>query len=266
MVGQSAVLAVIGGGNMGTALVQGLLRSGRQADSITVCEVSRERRNVLANMLGGVRVTDVVSACSEAVIAVKPADVDGAIRAATAAGATRLVSIAAGVRLAALQKSSGTAVRVIRAMPNTPATIGKGVTAFAASTGCSVADRTWANELLSSVGFTLEVDESMLDAFTGLVGSGPAYVFYVAEALREAAVAEGFDAETSAALVAKLLVGSAALLEHEPTKAAELRARVTSPNGTTAAGIAHLDEKHVRDALVDAVRAATRRSKQLGDA
>ena len=260
------MLAVIGGGNMGAALVHGLLRSGRKADSIVVCEVSPERRNELAGMFAGVRITDSVVSCSEAVIAVKPADVHGAVRAAAAAGATRLVSIAAGVRLAALQAAGGAAVRVIRAMPNTPATVGLSTTAFAASPACTENDRAWANELLSSVGFVVELDESMLDAFTGLAGSGPAYLFYVAEALREAAMAEGFDADSSAAIVAKMLVGSAALLEREPTRAAELRIRVTSPNGTTAAGIAELDARNVRDALFSAVRAATRRSKELGDA
>ena len=260
------MLAVIGGGNMGAALVHGLLRSGRKPDSIVVCEVVPTRRDELASMFGGVHVTDSVAACSEAVIAVKPADVDGAVRAAVAAGATRLVSIAAGVRLAALQSAGGAGVRVIRAMPNTPATVGLSTTAFAVSASCTENDRAWANELLTSVGFVVELDESMLDAFTGLAGSGPAYVFYVAEALREAAIAEGFDSDTSAAIVAKMLVGSAALLERHPTEAAQLRARVTSPNGTTAAGVAELDARNVRDALLRAVRAATRRSKELGDA
>ena len=120
--------------------------------------------------------------------------------------------------------------------------------------------------MLSCVGSVIEVEEAKLDAFTGLVGSGPAYAFYVAEALRDAAVAEGFDAETSAALVARVLLGAAVLLDREPLDAKALRARVTSPNGTTAAGIAALDERRVRDAFVAAVRAATARSKELGDA
>ena len=106
----------------------------------------------------------------------------------------------------------------------------------------------------------------MLDAFTGLIGSGPAYVFYVAESLQAAAVAEGFDEATSAKLVAQLLVGAAALLEREPQHARELRQRVTSPNGTTAAGVAALSDHKTHDAFVAAVRAATQRSKELGDA
>jgi len=119
--------------------------------------------------------------------------------------------------------------------------------------------------LLSSVGLVIEVQESMLDAFTGLVGSGPAYVFYVAGAMREAAVREGFDAATSATLVARVLVGAASLLEREPDAADELRRRVTSPNGTTAAGVAELDARRVSDAIVAAVHAATERSRELGD-
>jgi pyrroline-5-carboxylate reductase len=110
----------------------------------------------------------------------------------------------------------------------------------------------------------IEVDEAMLDAFTGLVGSGPAYVFYVAEALQAAGVAAGFDHQTSATLVAQLFTGAASLLQREPLHARELRERVTSPQGTTAAGISKLNEQRIADAIVAAVQAATQRSKELG--
>lgn len=259
-------LAVVGGGNMGAALVQGLLAAERDPSSIVVCETSAARREVLRGMFPRVEVRDSVPECTEAIIAVKPPDVPAACQAASAAGAVRVVSIAAGVRLSALQNACGTGVRVVRAMPNTPALVGLAATAMSAGSGCDDVDRAWARELLSCVGMVVEIEEPMLDAFTGLVGSGPAYAFYVAEALRDAAIAEGFDAETSAALVARVMLGAAALLDREPLDAKGLRERVTSPNGTTAAGIAKLDEEGVREAFMSAVRAATRRSKELGDA
>lgn len=264
--GQSATLVIVGGGNMGVALAQGLLRAGRSASDIVICEVNRDRQATLSAMIQGVQISENIPPCRDAVIAVKPGDVDTAIRDAVAAGAVRLVSIAAGVRLAALQRASGNDVRVVRAMPNTPATVGLAATAFAVSSTCTTEDRDWAFELLSSIGLVIEVDEARLDAFTGVVGSGPAYVFYLAEALRDAAIAEGFDADTSAALVARVLVGSAALLEREPSLATELRSRVTSPNGTTAAGVAQLEQRNVREAVAAAVRAAVKRSKELGNA
>jgi pyrroline-5-carboxylate reductase len=259
-------LVVVGGGNMGTALVQGLLAAERDPSSIVVCEMSAARRDVLRGMFPRVEVRDSVPRCSEAIIAVKPPDVPAACQAASAAGAVRVVSIAAGVRLSVLQQACGTGVRVVRAMPNMPALVGLAATAMSAGRGCDDADRAWARELLSCVGMVIEIEEPMLDAFTGLVGSGPAYAFYVAEALRDAAIAEGFDPDTSAALVARVMLGAAALLDRAPLDAKGLRERVTSPNGTTAAGIATLDEQGVRKAFVSAVRAATRRSKELGDA
>ena len=261
-----APLVIIGGGNMGAALAQGLIQSGHLQDTISICETSAQRRAELTKMFPKLSVVADVPSCREAVIAVKPPDACSAAKSVVAAGAERIVSIAAGVRIGALREACGDSVRIIRAMPNTPATVGRATTAISPSTECSVADRQWANDLLSSVGSVFEIPEAMMDAFTGLVGSGPAYLFYVAQALRDAAVAEGFDPQTSSKLVAKLLSGSAALLELQPDDAAELRARVTSPNGTTAAGVAALESHRVREAIIAAVRAATRRSKELGDA
>jgi pyrroline-5-carboxylate reductase len=263
---EQRTLVVVGGGNMGAALVQGLLTAGRDSSSLVVCETSAARREVLHSMFPHVGVSESVPACTEAIIAVKPADVAAACRAASAAGAVRVVSIAAGVRLSALQEACGTGVRVVRAMPNTPALVGLAATAMSAGAGCDESDREWARGLLATVGMVVEIEEQMLDAFTGLVGSGPAYAFYVAEALRDAAIAEGFSPEVSAALVARVMLGAAALLDREPLDAKGLRERVTSPNGTTAAGIAALDAQRVREAFVSAVRAATRRSNELGNA
>ncbi len=251
---------------MGSALVQGMLRAGHTAGDITIVEVNAGRRAELVDVFPVVNIAGVVPSCDEAIIAVKPSEVAGVCQAAVAAGAKRVVSIAAGVRIAALQAACGADVRVVRAMPNTPAIVGLAATAMAASATCTAADRSWARSLLETIGIVIEIDESMLDAFTGLIGSGPAYLFYVAESLQAAAVAEGFDQATSATLVAQLMVGAAALLEREPQHARELRERVTSPNGTTAAGVAALNEHHAHDAFIAAVRAAARRSRELGDA
>lgn len=258
-------LVIIGGGNMGAALVQGLLASGGGGGvDIRVVEVQARRRAELSTMFPSIAVDETVPPCRDVVVAVKPMDVEGACRDAVANGAQRVLSIAAGVSLATLGAACGEHVEVLRAMPNTPALVGRAVSALAARGTCSAEDRAWARSLLGSVGSVFELDEAMLDAFTGLVGSGPAYLFFVAEALGEAALAEGFDNETASVLVAQLMVGATALLEREPDGAASLRQRVTSPNGTTAAGIEVLERHEVRQAFVAAVRAAARRSKELG--
>ncbi|MGA1147918.1 MAG: pyrroline-5-carboxylate reductase [Ilumatobacteraceae bacterium] len=264
--GAVPVLVIIGGGNMGAALVEGALHAGRSPGEIIVVEAREDRRRELMRMFPGVEVTGAIPACGDVIVAVKPSQVAEVCTAAVARGASRIMSIAAGVRLAALQQASGEAVRVVRAMPNTPALVGMSATAVCVSANCDAADRSWARQLMEGMGIVVELDESLLDAFTGLIGSGPAYVFYLAESLYHAARAEGFDSVTSATLVSQLIAGSAALLQREPDGAERLRLRVTSPNGTTAAGVAQLEMHGVRDAIIKAVRAATARSKELGDA
>ena len=262
--GHDTTVAVIGGGNMGAALVGGLLRGGVAPSDVVVVETSAARRSDLAAQFPGVPVVAEVPRVDAVIVAVKPADVNAACSAARGAGATRLLSIAAGVTIASLEASCGADMRVVRAMPNTPALVGLAATAMAMSARADATVRDWARQMLESIGIVIEVDEAMLDAFTGLVGSGPAYLFYVAEALTDAAQAAGFDAATSATLIAQLFAGSSALLAREPNAAKDLRARVTSPNGTTAAGLAVLDREGVRDAIVAAVFAARKRSTELG--
>jgi pyrroline-5-carboxylate reductase len=255
---------IIGGGNMGAALLGGLLDSGvLDASAIAVVEVAALRRDELASLFPGVRIEETVPQCSGAVIAVKPADTPAAASAAAAAGAARLLSIAAGVRLATIEAGVGPDVAVVRAMPNTPALVRLGATAIAAGRTAGSGDVAWARKILEAVGNVDEVDEESLDAFTGVAGSGPAYVFLVAEALIEAAVAEGLEPEMAARTVRQLLLGSATLLDREgdPTR---LREMVTSPYGTTAAGLAVLGEHDLRGAFAAAVRAATARSRELG--
>jgi pyrroline-5-carboxylate reductase len=153
---------------------------------------------------------------------------------------------------------------VIRAMPNTPALIGAGASAIAPGSAASEEDLAWAEEVLGAVGVVVRVPESQLDAVTGLSGSGPAYVFLVAEALAEAGVLNGLPRATAETLAFQTLAGAARLLAEGETSAADLRAAVTSPGGTTAAGLAELERSGARAAFLDAVSAATRRSRELG--
>ena len=256
-------LAVVGGGNMGAALVGGLLRSGWAAGDLAVVEVSAERRAVLTEMFPGVTVAESVPPCAAALIAVKPYDVAAACADAVAAGATRILSIAAGISLAALQSASGSDVAVVRSMPNTPALVGEGAAGVCGGATTTDDDLAWAESILGAVGSTVRVPEGQLDAVTGLAGSGPAYLFLVAEALTDAGVLAGLSRAHSEELVRQLFVGSAALLAERGDPAA-LRAMVTSPGGTTAAGLRVLEEGAVRSAFLEAVMAATARSRALG--
>lgn len=249
---------------MGAALVGGLLAAQwATAAELVVVEVIATRRIELADLFPGVEAVAEVVPCDAALIAVKPGDVPGAVRVAVDAGATRILSIAAGVTLATLEAAAGDGVAVVRAMPNTPALVGQGAAAICAGSRATDADLDWAASILESVGTVVRVPESQLDAVTGLSGSGPAYLFLVAEALVDAGVLAGLARSVSEALVRQLLVGSAALLAERGDPAA-LRAMVTSPGGTTAAGLHALEQRAVRAAFVDAVAAATARSRELG--
>lgn len=262
-------LVIVGGGNMGAALLGGLVASGVvPADRLAIVEVVPERREALERSHPGVTVSDVVPPCDAAVIAVKPYDVAAAVTAAVTAGARRILSIAAGVPVAALQAAADAAgtdgvVAVVRSMPNTPALVGKGAAAICAGPHANEDDLVWAERVLGAVGSVVRVPEPQLDAVTGLAGSGPAYLFLVAEALVEAGVLAGLSRPVADALVRQLFVGSAALLDRgdEPSR---LRADVTSPGGTTAAGLRALEEHGVRAAFLDAVGRATERSRELG--
>jgi pyrroline-5-carboxylate reductase len=256
-------LAVVGGGNMGAALLGGMLQGGWKASDLAVVEVSAARAAQLGELFPGVAVSEHIPPCESAVIAVKPHDVPDACAAAVRAGATRLLSIAAGVGVDALQEAAGPEVAVVRSMPNTPSLVGEGAAAICGGQTAGDDDLAWAESILGSVGLVVRVPESQIDAVTGVAGSGPAYLFLVAEALIEAGVLAGLTRPTSEALVAQLFVGSAALLR-ERGRPADLRAMVTSPGGTTAAGLRVLEEHGVRSAFLEAVLAAAARSAELG--
>lgn len=256
-------LVIVGGGNMGSALLGGMLENGRDVGSLAVCEALPARRRALEGEFPGVAVGADVPPCDSAIIAVKPVDVPMATSAAVAAGASRILSIAAGVPIAKIQAAASAGVAVVRAMPNTPALVGRGASAIAGGPTAGDDDLAWAAEILGAVGTVDRVEEHQLDAVTALTGSGPAYLFLVAEALVDAAVAAGLSRPLASSLTTQLFVGSAALLAERGDPVA-LREMVTSPGGTTAAGLEALEARKLPTAIAEAVAAAAARSAELG--
>jgi pyrroline-5-carboxylate reductase len=256
---------------MGEALAVGLIDGGWEAATIAVAEVNPDRRRYLEGRLPDVRVVPTPSwAATDAevlVLAVKPADAVAALEscAEVLREGTLIVSIAAGVTLAALE-AAAPGRPIVRAMPNTGALVGKGAAAIAAGSSTTETDLEVAERVLGSVGIVVRVAEDHLDAVTGLSGSGPAYVFLVAEALIEAGVLVGLSRDVSDQLVRQTVLGAATLLTEGGESPEALRAAVTSPGGTTAAGLQVLESHGVRAAFLEAVAAATRRSNELGHA
>ena len=260
-----AKLVIVGGGRMGSALAAGLLRSGwASAEAIVVVEADSGRRELLAQDLPGVRVQADLVPADGFIVAVKPVDAQGACSSLQALGASRVLSIVAGLSLSRLESWLGSGAAVVRSMPNTPAVIGAGVSAISPGSNAGEADLLWAQELLGAVGTVVRVPESSLDAVTGLSGSGPAYVFLVAEAMIEAGVLAGLSREVSRELAVQTMAGSIRLLLESGEEPEVLRAQVTSPGGTTAAGLRTLEARGVRSAFLEAVMSAAERSRQLG--
>jgi pyrroline-5-carboxylate reductase len=257
-------LLIVGGGRMGEALLGGLLNAGRAPGELAIAEVAAPRRGELAAAYPGVTVAEAPVPAAAAVLAVKPPDVPQAARAVADAGCERVLSVAAGVTTQAIEAAADGRLRVVRAMPNTPALIGAGASAISAGADAVEADLAWAEEVLGAVGVVVRVPEKALDAVTGLSGSGPAYVFLVAEAMVDAGVLGGLPRDVAEALAFQTLLGSARLLVEGGDGPAALRAAVTSPGGTTAAGLRELERHGVRAAFLDAVMAATERSRDLG--
>ncbi len=260
-------LLVVGGGRMGTALVGGLIRSGWiEPGDVAVAERLEGARDELAQTHRGVAIGPDPVPAESAVLAVKPTDAEAAARALAALGTRRVLSIMAGITLAELHAWLGEDVTILRAMPNLPAVLGAGASALAGAPGIEEADFNWAEGVLASLGVVVRVPENLLDAVTGLSGSGPAYLFLLAEAMIEAGVGQGLDRDTSWLLVTETLLGSCRLLSETGEPAEVLRGAVTSPGGTTAAGIGVLERHAVRSAVIEAVAAATERAHELGRA
>ncbi|HPX36474.1 MAG TPA: pyrroline-5-carboxylate reductase [Mycobacterium sp.] len=282
-----ARIAFVGGGNMGEALLAGLLRSGRSAKDMVVAERMPERAAYLSRT-HGVQVTasiaDAVENAHYVIVAVKPSDVESAVEAIAAAASRAdgnaveqvVVSVVAGVTTAFYEARLPAGSPVVRVMPNAPALVGSGVSALAGGRFAADAQVAAAAELFESVGGALTVTEPQIDAVTAVSGSGPAYFFLFLEALIDAGVAIGLTRQVSTDLAVQTMAGSAAMLldrleadagqsaGRPDTTAAQLRALVTSPGGTTAAGLRELERGGLRAAVQAAVDAAKTRSEQLG--
>lgn len=257
-------LQIVGGGKMGEALLGGVVSSGWAApEDIAVVELSEERRHQLARATPGLVVSPDVLPGVEAIIAVKPQYVEDVARALGDSGCPRMLSVAAGVTISTMEGAAPEA-RVVRCMPNTPALVGEGASAISGGSLAAAADLDWAASILGSVGLVVTVGEGDLDAVTGVSGSGPAYVFHLAEALIAAGVSHGLAPEVADALARQTLLGAARLLSESGEDPARLRENVTSPGGTTAAGLAVFAEADFVGLIDRVVGAATARSIELG--
>jgi len=262
-------LLVVGGGRMGSALLGGLVRQGfAEPSELAVAEPVPERRAALALEYEGLVAVGapeagLVAHDGGAVLAVKPDAAEAACRVLGLTGVRRVLSIVAGLNTARLEAALPDKTPVVRAMPNTPALVGAGVSAMSGGSAVSASDLDWAEQVLSSVGVVLRLPERHLDAVTALSGSGPAYLFLVAESLIDAGVQAGLERATSTTLVVETFFGSAKLLVETREAPEVLRAAVTSPAGTTAAGIRALESRAVRSAFLEAVAAAAERSRNL---
>ena len=262
-------IAFVGGGNMATALIAGLLRAGRSAADLCAVEIDGARCVQLRQQFGisALAAPDATLADARAlVLAVKPQFMREACEAVRPhLGQPLVVSVAAGIRMADIARWLGRTA-IVRTMPNTPALIGRGVTGMAATAQVSSAQRELAESILRTAGDVVWFDdEAKLDAVTAVSGSGPAYVFYFIEALARAGTELGFTAEQARELAVQTFVGAAKLAADSPEPLATLRQRVTSKGGTTAAALAWMEANAVEARIDEAVHAAHRRARELGD-
>ena len=263
-------LIFVGGGRMGSALCEGLIAANwRPVEALCVVESSLEQRALLSARIPDLTVLaslelEHVGPETGAVLCVKPDHAEGAARLCAAAGVTRLLSVVAGLSTARIEAVFPAPVAVVRAMPNTPVLVRRGASAIAGGSQVTKDDLDWAESILGAVGTVVRVTERNLDAVTGLSGSMPAYLYLVVESLIEAGVHQGLSREVSRQLVVSTFEGSAQLLARSGESPEELRAQVTSPGGTTAAGLRVLESRAVRSAFLETVAAAAERSRQLG--
>ncbi len=262
-------ITFIGGGNMATAIIGGLIADGTPATSIEVVDVANETCERLARNFGVKAHTSLEQAQMHPVIvlAVKPQQLlDVSQQLAPVLGDHLLVSIAAGVRIADLSRWLGGHARIVRCMPNTPALVGAGITGMAAQEAVQSNDRSRAESILRAVGAVVWVkDESDLDWVTALSGSGPAYVFYFIEAMEDAGIKAGLTAEVARHLALHTVFGAAKLALEAGEDPTLLRSKVTSKGGTTERAIASLSEDGFVDMIARAIKAAADRSRELGD-
>jgi pyrroline-5-carboxylate reductase len=273
----AALFAILGGGNMASAIVHGAHRAGLfSPDQFVIAEPDAAKRDAfsrhhIATVPHASGLAPYLDEATQLVLAVKPQALTQAASDCRSLPLQRriIISILAGAtsaRIASAFDSAATQCRVIRAMPNTPAQVGQGCTALALGAGAHTGDDAQALRLFSAIGpLVVRIDESLLDAFTAVAGSGPAYVFFLAEAMAAAARSLGFDAALADQIVRQTIVGSSTLLGASPERTpAQLREAVTSKGGTTEAALSALAQRHVAQAFIDAITAARDRGRQLG--
>ena len=263
-------IAILGAGRLGGAIVRGFLSSGwRQPDELAVTVRHEERLSELRESYGveaGTSNVDAVQGAALVIVAVKPQDIATVLAeiAGTVTAEQVILSVAAGVTTSFIEKHLSPAARVVRAMPNAPALVHEGIAGIAAGSSAGEEDLALAEEALGHLGAVVRVSESDLDAVTALSGSGPAYFALLAEAMIEAGLLLGLSRDVSTKLVVQTMFGSALLLRDEGIHPVELRETVTSPGGTTTRAIQELERSGVRAAFLNAISAATERSRELG--
>jgi pyrroline-5-carboxylate reductase len=263
-------LALIGCGKMGSALLGGVAKSLPQDAQFFLSDVFAPAAAALQSSLGAhasisASAAEAIEKAEIVLLAVKPGDMQALCQSvATLTGSRLFISIAAGITLGDLQTWLGHQQRVIRSMPNTPALVGAGAAAFARGDLATDEDAATARSILGSVGIVEEVPEKLLDAVTGLSGSGPAYAYAMIEALADGGVLMGLSRSTAIRLAAQTLIGASKMVLETGKHTGTLRDEVTSPGGTTIAGLEQLEANGLRFALMQAVRSATERAQELG--
>lgn len=274
-------IGFIGAGNMGEAMISALIRSGIAGPQIFVHEIRKEQADNIKKQYG-VNIlsdaSDVVKSCEVIVFAVKPQSIDLVLANLTKNTVFQhlnrrkiIVSIVAGTKLkkfeeqiyASINDKQKSLIPILRVMPNTPALIREGISGLCANSFADPSDIEITKAMLSAMGKVLECDEKDMDAVTAISGSGPAYCFYIVEAMIEAGIELGFTPDTAASLTIATFKGALSLLEHQKESPSQLRQKVTSPGGTTEAAIKELDDHAVKSAIIKAIHAAARRSKEL---
>lgn len=255
------IIGIIGGGNMGEALIKGLYAKY----PIYVCETNAPRVKYLKGKYKGIVLGDlkVVESASVIILAIKPQDMEALLKQIPDGKSKLFISIAAGLTTKFFEKHLGGKMRVVRAMPNMPALIGEGITGICSGHFAKTADLKLAQSILEAIGETVIVKEDMMDAVTAVSGSGPAYVFLFVEQWINAAMKLGFDQFQAKQLVYKTLLGSAHLLEQSPFDASELRVKVTSKGGTTQAAMDVFSKAKFDQLMYRALLAAKKRAKEL---
>ena len=263
-------IGLLGCGKMGSALTLGAIKAGVFADDQVLAydPVPAAIESLGGGISSAGSLDEVIRKSDILLLCVKPGDVETVLTKIPSNNDSSddllIISIAAGVTLATMERSAQHKARIVRAMPNTPALVGEGAAAFSLGTDATSSDAAFAKKLLGSIGIVYQVKEPLLDSVTGISGSGPAYVYTFIEALADGAVLEGLPRDQALALATQTVLGAAKMVAYSKEHPALLRDRVTSPGGTTIAGLVALEEGAFRATTIKAVRTATARARELG--